>query len=62
MIIKALQSNFTVLRYAAAKCFATICSVVTIQGMTALVQQVIKMFDNAHDLLCRQGAIECVYR
>ncbi|PWW75038.1 hypothetical protein C7212DRAFT_352948 [Tuber magnatum] len=61
LIIKALQSHFTVLRYAAAKCFATICSVITIPGMTALVQRVLKMFDNAHDLKCRQGAIECVY-
>lgn len=61
LIIRALQSNFSVLRYAAAKCFATICSVITIEGMTNLVEKVLPNFANAHELRCRQGAIECVY-
>lgn len=61
LIIKALQSSFSVLRYAAAKCFATICSVITVQGMTTLVESVIPMIGNALDLQCRQGAVECVY-
>jgi len=61
LIIKALQSTFSVLRYAAAKCFATICSVITVEGMTALVESVLPMIGNALDLQCRQGAVECVY-
>ncbi|KAL7269794.1 TATA-binding protein-associated factor mot1 [Rhizina undulata] len=61
LMIKALQSSYSVLRYAAAKCFATVCSVITIEGMTTLVEKVLPMIANAHDLKCRQGAIECVY-
>jgi len=61
LIIKALQSSFSVLRYAAAKCFATVCSVITVEGMTALVERVLPMIGNAVDLHCRQGAVECIY-
>lgn len=61
LIMKALESPFSVLRYAAAKCFATACSVIRVEGMTALVEAVLPMIGNAGDLRCRQGAVECVY-
>ncbi|KAI9823081.1 MAG: TATA-binding protein-associated factor mot1 [Phylliscum demangeonii] len=61
LIIKALHSKLSVLRYAAAKCLASICSVITVQGMTALVEQVLPSISNPLDLRCRQGGIECVY-
>ncbi|KAI9852363.1 MAG: TATA-binding protein-associated factor mot1 [Thelocarpon superellum] len=61
LIVKALQSRLSVIRYAAAKCLATICSVITIQGMTMLVEEVLPSISNAVDLHYRQGAIECVY-
>ncbi|TKA46339.1 hypothetical protein B0A49_13996, partial [Cryomyces minteri] len=61
LIAKALQSRLSVLRYAAAKCFATICSVTTAQGMTMLVEKVLPPITNAHDVRCRQGATECIY-
>jgi TATA-binding protein-associated factor len=61
LIVKALQSSLSVFRYAAAKCFATICSVMTVQGMTMLVEKVIPLIGNPVDLRCRQGAIECIY-
>ena len=61
-MVKALQSNFSVIRYAAAKCIATACSVITVQGMTMLVEKVLPMISNPLDLHCRQGAIETVYR
>ncbi|KAL9094642.1 MAG: hypothetical protein Q9165_003202 [Trypethelium subeluteriae] len=60
-IARALQSRLAVLRYAAAKCFATICSVVTVQGITMLVEKVLPGISNALDVHVRQGAIECVY-
>ena len=60
-IARALQSKLAVLRYAAAKCFATICSVITVQGITMLVEKVIPSISNAVDVHVRQGAIECVY-
>ncbi|KAK7208345.1 hypothetical protein BZA70DRAFT_273502 [Myxozyma melibiosi] len=61
LIGTALQSSFSVLRYAAAKCLATICSVMKVKGMTYLVENVVPMFNNALDMRCRQGAVECVY-
>jgi TATA-binding protein-associated factor len=60
-IAKALQTRLGVLRYAAAKCFATICSVMTVSGFTMLVEKVLPSISNALDVRCRQGAIECIY-
>ncbi|KAI9812170.1 MAG: TATA-binding protein-associated factor mot1 [Pycnora praestabilis] len=61
LVVKALNSSLSVFRYAAAKCFATICSVITVQGMTMLVEKVIPSVSNALDVRCRQGAIESIY-
>jgi TATA-binding protein-associated factor len=61
LITKALRTNLAVLRYAAAKCFATICSVMPVAGITMLVEQVLPKISNPLDVHCRQGAIECVY-
>ncbi|KAJ5587030.1 uncharacterized protein N7459_002795 [Penicillium hispanicum] len=60
-IAKALQCRLSVIRYAAAKCFATICSVITVEGMTMLVEKVLPTINHALDVHHRQGAIECVY-
>ncbi|KAL1961303.1 hypothetical protein VTO42DRAFT_31 [Malbranchea cinnamomea] len=61
IIAKSLQCELSVIRYAAAKCFATICSVIPIQGMTMLVERVLPSITNALDVHCRQGAVECIY-
>ncbi|EGC41014.1 TBP associated factor [Histoplasma capsulatum var. duboisii H88] len=61
IIAKSLQCKLSVIRYAAAKCFATICSVVTVEGMTMLVEKVLPNINNALDVHCRQGVIECIY-
>ncbi|CEJ54326.1 Putative TBP associated factor [Penicillium brasilianum] len=61
LIAKALQCRLSVIRYAAAKCFATICSVITVDGMTMLVEKVLPTINNALDVHHRQGAIECIY-
>ena len=60
-IASALQSKLSVLRYTAAKCFATVCSVITVQGFTMLVEKVLSAINNAHEVVWRQGAIECIY-
>ena len=60
LIVKALRSPLSVYRYAAAKCFATICSSLRIDGMTMLVEHVLP-YASSDDLHCRQGAIEIVY-
>ncbi|KAK7938061.1 uncharacterized protein PG986_014929 [Apiospora aurea] len=61
LIIKALHSELSVYRYMAAKCIATICSVITVEGMTALVEKVLPSINNPVDLHFRQGAIEAIY-
>ena len=57
----AMRSRLSVIRYSAAKCFATICSVIPVEGMTTLVQDVIPNIGNPLDLRIRQGITECVY-
>ncbi|PHH91025.1 hypothetical protein CDD83_1918 [Cordyceps sp. RAO-2017] len=61
LVIKALHSQLSVFRYMAAKCLATICSVITVEGMTALVEKVIPSISNPLDLNYRQGVIEAIY-
>lgn len=61
LVAKALQARLAVIRYTAAKCFATMCSVITVTGFTMLVEKVLPPINNAHDPHCRQGAIECIY-
>lgn len=61
LIIKALHSELSVFRYMAAKCMATICSVITVEGITALVEQVLPSINNPIDLNFRQGATETIY-
>jgi TATA-binding protein-associated factor len=61
LIAKALQSRLYVLRYAAAKCFATVCSVMSVEGITMLVESVLPSISNASNVHWRQGAIECIY-
>ena len=60
-IIKALHSELSVFRYMAAKCIATICSVITVEGMTALVEKVLPSINNPIDVNFRQGVIEAIY-
>ncbi|KAE8349454.1 hypothetical protein BDV28DRAFT_60894 [Aspergillus coremiiformis] len=61
LVAKALRCRLSVIRYAAAKCFATICSVITVDGMTMLVEKVLPTINNALDVHNRQGAVECIY-
>ena len=61
LIASALQSRLYVLRYAAAKCFATICSVMSIEGITMLVESILPSINSSSNVHGRQGAIECIY-
>ena len=60
LLMRALRSRLSVFRYAAAKCFATICSVIQVPGMTNLITNVIPSIGSI-DLYTRQGAIELIY-
>ncbi|KAK5209566.1 TATA-binding protein-associated factor mot1 [Exophiala xenobiotica] len=61
LIGKAMRSRLSVIRYSAAKCFATLCSVIPVKGMTTLVQEVLPNISNPLDLRDRQGITESVY-
>ncbi|EPE35095.1 P-loop containing nucleoside triphosphate hydrolase [Glarea lozoyensis ATCC 20868] len=61
LVVKALHAELSVFRYMAAKCLATVCSVITVEGMTMLVEKVLPSISNPVDLNFRQGAIEAVY-
>ena len=61
LVATALQSRLAVLRYTAAKCFASVCSIITVQGFTMLVEKVLPTISNALEVVHRQGAIECIY-
>ncbi|KAL8808389.1 MAG: hypothetical protein Q9200_004303 [Gallowayella weberi] len=60
LIAKALRSELSVFRYAAAKCFATICSVMRTRAMIMLVEDILP-FCNSIDPQPRQGATELIY-
>ena len=60
-VIKAMRSRLCVVRYAGAKCFASVCNVVSVRAMTVLVEQVIPNISNPLDLHDRQGITECIY-
>jgi TATA-binding protein-associated factor len=61
LVIKALHSELSVFRYMAAKCLATVCSIITIEGMTMLVENVLPSINSPVDLNYRQGVIEAIY-
>lgn len=61
VIANALRNKLSVIRYSAAKCFATLCSVLPVEGMTMLVENVLPGISNAIDVHHRQGAVECIY-
>lgn len=60
LVMRALRSRLSVFRYAAAKCFATICSVIQVPGMTSLIENILP-FIGSIDLHTRQGATELIY-
>lgn len=60
-VVTALRSKLSVLRYAAAKCLATMCSVKPDAGFDVLVRQVLPSISNVHDIFQRQGATESIY-
>lgn len=58
---KGIRHELSVVRYSAAKCFATVCSIVPGKGMTMLVERILPNMGNALDLSDRQGITETVY-
>ena len=61
-VIQALQCRFSVIRFAAARCFASMCKADTTAGMKFMVESILPMVTDQHELKRRQGAVECIYR
>lgn len=60
-LLFGLKNKLSVFRYSAAKCFATISSVLPSTAFPFLVKNILPMLNNALEFRERQGAIEAVY-
>lgn len=58
----ALQSRFAIIRQCTAKCFATICRVITAPAMRHVIEHVVPLLGDAFSVTNRQGAVELIYR
>jgi TATA-binding protein-associated factor len=61
-ITMALRSRYAIIRQAAARCFATICNVMTSDAMLFAIEKIIPLLGDAIVLSNRQGAAEAIYR
>lgn len=59
-IVLALQSEYTIIRHAAAKCIATLCNVMTDVAMRAIVDDVVPLVSD-NRVHARQGGVEAIY-
>ncbi|VEU21412.1 DEKNAAC102618 [Brettanomyces naardenensis] len=61
LVLNALHSEYSVLRYSASKCFGSMCATAPSIGFQTLVKDVLPMLSNPLEVNQRQGAIECIY-
>ncbi|TFK76566.1 SNF2 superfamily chromatin remodeling protein [Pluteus cervinus] len=61
MLHLALQSRFAIVRQCGAKCFATVCGVMTPQAMRYVIEEVVPSLGDPLLLASRQGATELIY-
>ena len=61
-IVNAIECRFSVIRFAAARCFASMCKANLSSGMKYMVENILPMIADQHELRRRQGAVECIYR
>lgn len=62
MISLALRSKFAIIRQCAARCFATICDVMTMDAMHYVIEKIVPYLGDTSNLSNRQGATELIYR
>ncbi|CAG8585707.1 17161_t:CDS:10, partial [Cetraspora pellucida] len=60
-IVKAIQCQYSVIRSMAARCFATIANVITIQSMQIIIDHIIPLLGDSQNVIRRQGAAELIY-
>ncbi|KAF8628445.1 hypothetical protein AX15_003960 [Amanita polypyramis BW_CC] len=61
MLRLALQSRFAIIRQSAARCLATICDVMTMDGMKFVIENIVPLLGDPLVLENRQGAAELVH-
>ncbi|RDB21258.1 putative helicase mot1 [Hypsizygus marmoreus] len=61
MLDQALRSRFAIIRQSAARCFATICNVMTSEAMHYVIEHVVPLISDPLVLAHRQGATELIY-
>ncbi|KAH7890001.1 hypothetical protein F5I97DRAFT_1849278 [Phlebopus sp. FC_14] len=57
----ALRSRYAIIRQSAARCFATVCDVMTSNAMRFVIEQLVPLLGDAVVLSNRQGAAEAIY-
>jgi len=62
MMTLALQSRYAIIRQSAARCFATVCDVMTSEAMRYVIEAVVPLLSDPLVLSNRQGAAELIYR
>ena len=58
---RALRSKFAIIRQAAARCFAAMCDVMTVNAMHFVIDEILPYIGDTTVLANRQGACELVY-
>ncbi|TFK42701.1 SNF2 superfamily chromatin remodeling protein [Crucibulum laeve] len=61
MMHLALRSRFAIIRQSAARCFATICDVMTADAMKYVIEHIIPLLGDPIIMTNRQGATELIY-
>lgn len=61
MLDLALRSRLAIIRQSAARCFATICDVMTLDAMRYVVEHLVPLLGDPLALTNRQGATELIY-
>ena len=62
MLNLTLRSQYAIIRQSAARCFSTICEIMTVDAMLFVVENIIPFIGDSSNLHNRQGAAELIYR
>jgi hypothetical protein len=62
MLNLALRSKYAIIRQSAARCFATVCDVMTPDAMRFVIEEAVPLLGDPLSLSNRQGAVELIYR
>lgn len=58
----ALQSKYAIIRQSSARCFATVCNIMTTEAMRFAIERMMPLLGDPLSLINRQGAVELIYR